>query len=143
MFRPCALLNASLPSLMMALSASSVTAFSLINSATFLSPSCSNCFRFRAESDSGCGMMSGLSECDTCALKCLLRGGGRIPEIPVVLQQLGAARDFASRIIGSIESLRRSCEAFQMPTHRNVLPSNSRTGNVVIIIVHAFLIREH
>lgn len=40
--------------------------------------------------------------------------------IAVVLQQLGAARDFTGRIIGAIESLRRSCEPFQMPTHRNI-----------------------
>ena len=63
--------------------------------------------------------------------------------IAVVLQQLGAARDFTGRIIGAIESLRRSCEPFQMPTHRNIEWSNPRTGDVVVVIENAFLAREH
>ncbi len=40
--------------------------------------------------------------------------------IAIILQQLGAARDFTGRIIGAIDSLRRSCPPFQMPTHRNI-----------------------
>lgn len=63
--------------------------------------------------------------------------------IAVVLQQLGAARDFTGRIICAIESLLRSCEAFQMPTHRNVEWANPRTGDVVVVIENAFLIREY
>lgn len=73
-------------------------------------------------------------------LHCLIR---TLAIIAVVLQQLGAARKFAGGVVCAVGTLRRSCKALQMPPHRNVHSSNSRTRNVVIVIIHAFTICEY
>ena len=62
--------------------------------------------------------------------------------IAVVLQQLGTARNFAGGAVHPVRTLRRSCEALQMPPHRNVKPANSGTRHVVIVIAGS-LIREY
>jgi hypothetical protein len=80
---------------------------------------------------------------NVCSTERIIALIGALAVIAVVLQQLGAARDFTRWIVGAIESLRRSCEPFQMPTHRNVHASNPRTGHVVIVIENAFLVREY
>jgi hypothetical protein len=65
-----------------------------------------------------------------------------LPNITVILQQLCAARSLSNEFVHAIDigQLWRCCESLQMPPHRNVLPAHSGTRDIMVLIVHAFLV---
>ncbi len=65
-----------------------------------------------------------------------------LPEVTVILQQLCAARSFSNEFVYAIDigQLRRCCESLQMPPHRNITTADTGTRDIMVLIVHAFLV---